>query len=801
MSVLPVEQDLSKSSPENPLVSSSNSGTSPSTPVYNATTFSLNPRMFRSVDCQLQVIVYRSSALTPSIIKSFTDTIVDGAIGISFAIGDKLRLTRIAFGSATHVLVVLCGKNWDEMKVLQKMLGDFTTIKYALRTDQLVLSLYLDHRLRLNQGVDMLWLSERSRDSPQAMIDALGDGAIIYNKAFYSVFVDYEGEPSVKFLAIQAWSCYYASTLSYMKPKLAVCPRIHADALNNQVLLVLAMSMHHSNLLASLCPEWKENEVESALQIGKSGNAELLSTRFKTRVADLAGHQALAVNITKAGKESTILLPSARVTGKAAEVHLDSSWHGSTVNSVVTLGKEKGTQAENLRRQIVFMILRRASNLHEHPFFRWIYLGKPEAGSFLDSAQSKPIPIIYPPSHLLNDSQQKAVESILSMREDQRLVIIRGPPGSGKTICIASAVVSYMLSASPPCVWLVARSNVAVKNMAEKLVSIGFLDFKILVSTTFHLDWHEHLYDKVQFHLIKSEELDVGDFQTERLLQGSKVILCTLSMLSTSRISSIARLVPPQVMLVDEASQIETGDYLPVLHLFQNSLEKLVFIGDNMQLAPHGQDEISALHSVFEEKHLIKKMLMLNIQYRMPVPIGDFISQRVYNSKLHSAHVVNSFECCCFIDVNQGREEWRGHSKVNEQEVKVVIGLAHKLQASGRSFRILTPYDAQRGVIEQGLKAEGLAWEDRCFNIDAFQGNEDDYIIVSIVASDKLGFLKDRRRINVMLTRCKVKMIICSSRDFLEKVAPKSLVAKLAAHIGEEAWIDWRQVLYGDFQP
>jgi len=51
------------------------------------------------------------------------------------------------------------------------------------------------------------------------------------------------------------------------------------------------MNMRHSHLLASLCPEWKENEVESASQIGKSGNVELLSTRFKTRVANLAGHQ------------------------------------------------------------------------------------------------------------------------------------------------------------------------------------------------------------------------------------------------------------------------------------------------------------------------------------------------------------------------------------------------------------------------------------------------------------------------------------------------------------------------------
>jgi len=38
-------------------------------------------------------------------------------------------------------------------------------------------------------------------------------------------------------------------------------------------------------------------------------------------------------------------------------------------------------------------------------------------------------------------------------------------------------------------VWVIAQSNVAVKNIAEKLVESDFTDFKLLVSTDFHFEW------------------------------------------------------------------------------------------------------------------------------------------------------------------------------------------------------------------------------------------------------------------------------------------------------------------------
>jgi hypothetical protein len=38
-------------------------------------------------------------------------------------------------------------------------------------------------------------------------------------------------------------------------------------------------------------------------------------------------------------------------------------------------------------------------------------------------------------------------------------------------------------------IWLVAQSNVAVKNIAEKLASCDFWEFRLLVSFDFHFDW------------------------------------------------------------------------------------------------------------------------------------------------------------------------------------------------------------------------------------------------------------------------------------------------------------------------
>jgi hypothetical protein len=93
------------------------------------------------------------------------------------------------------------------------------------------------------------------------------------------------------------------------------------------------------------------------------------------------------------------------------------------------------------------------------------------------------------------------------MLDTRRITVIHGGPGTGKTVrayrgsksvathdipqtVIAAAVMSLMASADKSkTIWLVAQSNVAVKNIAEKLASCKFWEFRLLVSFDFHFDW------------------------------------------------------------------------------------------------------------------------------------------------------------------------------------------------------------------------------------------------------------------------------------------------------------------------
>jgi superfamily I DNA and/or RNA helicase len=142
-------------------------------------------------------------------------------------------------------------------------------------------------------------------------------------------------------------------------------------------------------------------------------------------------------------------------------------------------------------------------------------------------------------------------------------------------------------------------------------------------------------------------------------------------------------------------------------------------------------------------------------------------------------------------------------------ERKAVLKLATHFELQGRKYRIITPYESQRSSIEEDMKEADLQWGDKVFNVDSFQGlisvlldlslgrlidfllgNEEDYIIISLVRSRELGFLKNLRRTNVMLTRCKRGMFICSSRAFLSGPGSHSLVGKLLKDMGEESWLD-----------
>ena len=85
--------------------------------------------------------------------------------------------------------------------------------------------------------------------------------------------------------------------------------------------------------------------------------------------------------------------------------------------------------------------------------------------------------------------------------------------------------------------------------------------------------------------MIPSKEFPKGKDEAAEMLDGVRVILCTLSMLSHGRLPPFTSVVPVETLIVDEASQIELGDFVPVLCNYSETIRKLVFVGDDKQRA------------------------------------------------------------------------------------------------------------------------------------------------------------------------------------------------------------------------
>ncbi len=126
---------------------------------------------------------------------------------------------------------------------------------------------------------------------------------------------------------------------------------------------------------------------------------------------------------------------------------------------------------------------------------------------------------------------------------------------------------------------------------------------------------------------------------------------------------------------------------------------------------------------------------------RMPIPLGNFISREVYNSKLLSRHSIGDKSCIAFIDASKGMEVSVGKSwsvrthllprnstntkliSQNAAEVHIVVKLVQDYYRY-KDYCVITPYDAQRAAIVKALQTARLP-SDKVFNIDSFQGEKE----------------------------------------------------------------------------
>ncbi|KAG6840404.1 hypothetical protein C0991_006913 [Blastosporella zonata] len=524
-------------------------------------------------------------------------------------------------------------------------------------------------------------------------------------------------------------------------------------------------------------------------QFTQDGMLKLQNSRYKTRLR--TSNQTIIMT-NQSGRE--FYGQARKSKGRTTNICFTGEALSGTLDKVRVFGPPPLTNTEKARDEFILGVLQGKFSLKAR-FIQMLWFPSKRRARCPDLSLSPSAATMFPG---LNASQTEVASRMVS---DYPLVIVHGPPGTGKTTTIAAAVSVWAQAKLPT--WIIAHSNVAVKNMAETLFRKE-VNFRILVSKEFHFEWHEHIYNEIQGRVIVSDEiLPVQDIsQLSRILGPTCIMLSTLGMLSNPLLDRIGmfRVIPVERLVVDEASQIKIEDFMHILHLFRRPLKKLCFFGDPKQLPPFGRNDLPEIKTIFDLPHLQESAGFLDTQYRMPVPLGHFISRYVYKCRLKSEHSIKTASCVSFVDVSKGEESRSGVSWTNDNEIHTMINLVRSYYKH-TNFCIITPYDAQRSAIERQLKAENLPWE-YVFNVDSFQGNEADFVLVSVVRSGAVpGFLSSRNRMNVLLTRCRKGIVIVTSRSFIRAGGKHTLLGSLEQHwsgiLGNGAWVDWRAISEG----
>ncbi|KAI0775212.1 P-loop containing nucleoside triphosphate hydrolase protein [Trametes elegans] len=638
---------------------------------------------------------------------------------------------------------------------------------------KLAITLFTDQNLRVLNGIDVQSICGSGREPLAAIKTAAGDAVPVMDSNVEATFESSVLDPKRTIpIALQAWVAQCIPTFPGMEDAFQGATRINTHDRPELELRTLAQLDRGEQRLLFNAPETMAHEYSTmgSRNRGLQVKPNKFQNRFhKDSTTDtVAQVQKITAIDERTGLEFTFKGTVDAINGQLTGIATDVSLEGRIVKSIVTQGRDGPTLAESQRANIVRQALQGKVDLLDNPFLRYIF--KRGDGDFawpetFPTSDTTP-PIIQVSTRSLNSSQQCAVEHMLTNADGDRVNIIQGPPGTGKTTVIAAFVVSAV-AAGTRGIWLVAQSNIAVKNIAEKLADVGFNNWRLLVSKDFHLDWHEHIYHGINKNVISS-----NDFKwAHKRVQGVPVTLCTLSMLAHPKISIFTKANPMNIMVVDEASQITLGNYVFPLNTYP-SIYKLCLIGDDKQLPPYGSDNDTNMKSIFEIEHLRPSIIFLDTQYRMPPLIGDVVSEVVYNGLLLSnPHhpVSHDIPCCWFVHVDDSEEKRAGTSWHNPAERAAVLKIAEKLQAEEKNYCIITPYDEQRNNLENEMKASpDLIWEDKCFNVDSFQGNEKDYVIVSLV----------RRG-----------MYIVTSWGFVTSQAADTLVGHMAASWGDGAWV------------
>nr|WP_306450205.1 AAA domain-containing protein [Odoribacter splanchnicus] len=416
----------------------------------------------------------------------------------------------------------------------------------------------------------------------------------------------------------------------------------------------------------------------------------------------------------------------------------------------------------------------------------------------------------------LNVSQEKAVNQVLCAKE---VAVVHGPPGIGKTTTLVEAVYETLHRENQ--VMVSAQSNTVVDWIAEKLVDRGIPVLRIgnptrvndkMLAFTYerrfeaHSDYpelwqirktiremtgrlrksgredRERLHNQLTKLRVRATGLEIR-IDTE-LFTEARVIACTLvgaasRVLERKRFSSL---------FIDEAAQaIEAACWIAI-----SRADRVILAGDHCQLPPTIKCIEAArggLGRTLLEKVVLHKpetVSLLKIQYRMHEDIMRFPSRWFYHDELEAAPEVKyrgilDFDTpVSWIDTSeldlQEKAVAEGTGRLNTGEAELLVReLKNYMERIGIrrileehiDFGVISPYRAQVHYLRHLLKKEPFFRPCRrlitVHTVDGFQGQERDVIMISLVRANEkgqIGFLRDLRRMNVAITRARMKLLI-----------------------------------------
>jgi superfamily I DNA and/or RNA helicase len=459
--------------------------------------------------------------------------------------------------------------------------------------------------------------------------------------------------------------------------------------------------------------------------------------------------------------------------------------------------------------------------------------GKGRLGYLRDLFYShqKPETFVFPPLHFpyLNSTQEEAVNMVLRAKD---VAIVHGPPGTGKTTTLVEAIRETLMRENQVLVcaqsnmavdWisekLVDRGINVLRIGNPTRVNDKMLSFTYERRFEAHPDYphlwairkairdlrthrkrgDEKFHQKLESLKSRATELEIRI--NSELFGEARVIASTL-------VSSANRLLDGQkfgTLFIDEAAQaLEAACWIPM-----RRVSRVVLAGDHCQLPPTVKS-IAALKAGLG-KTLMERIVethpeavtLLKIQYRMNDDIMRFSSNYFYDGQVESApevkyrSILDLDTPMTWIDTSQlelpadsdvsFKEEFVGESfgRINKAEAEVtLLALQHYFNKIGKQrllderidVGIISPYRAQVQYLRRLLMKREFFKPFRRFisvnTVDGFQGQERDIIVISMVRSNddgQIGFLRDLRRMNVAITRARMKLIILGDAPTLTR--------------------------------